>query len=306
MYVQRVGSKWRVFVEKHGHRPSKLCDTKLEAQRWGHAKEIELDALKGSKGKTFAAAVTYYLKTVSPKKAKGSAEWECRRFDAMREYFGDNAPLAKFDTARIGQWRDKRLETVSGSTVQREANLLRNLFTKARDEWKWISADPFKGVELPKHNPARTQLWGWKLIKRVLRAPRAGKTAEVQRAFRIALHTGMRLQEVLTATVVGKVATVKAKGERMPVKVPLARKGAKLLGEPFTVQPNEASTLFSNLCRELMIEDLTFHDSRATALTLLARRVDVMTLARISRHRDIALLHRVYYRETTEDIAARL
>lgn len=305
MYIQKVGEKWRVFVEKHGNRPSKLCDTKLDAQRWGHDKELELDALKGSKGKTLDAAVTYYLRTVSSQKADGAANWERRRFDAMLEHFG-NLPLAKFDSAKIGQWRDKRLETVSGSTVQREANLLRNLFTRARDEWKWIGQDPFQGVKLPEHNPARHQLWPWKLIKRVLRAPRIGKTAEVQRAFRIALHTGMRLQEVLSATVVGKVALVKAKGERLPVKVPLARKGSKLLGEPFTVGSNEASTLFSNLCRELLIEGLTFHDSRGTALTLLARRVDVLTLARISRHKDLKILLATYYRETAEDIAARL
>lgn len=82
---------------------------------------------------------------------------------------------------------------------------------------------------------------------------------------------------------------------------------AKLLaGEKFTVDPNEGSVLFSKLCRQIMIQDLTFHDSRATALTHLAKKVDVMTLARISRHKDINLLHRVYYRETSDSIAARL
>lgn len=33
---------------------------------------------------------------------------------------------------------------------------------------------------------------------------------------------------------------------------------------------------------------------------------DLMTLARISRHRDVSLLLRVYYRETAEAISARL
>jgi integrase len=55
-----------------------------------------------------------------------------------------------------------------------------------------------------------------------------------------------------------------------------------------------------------MIEDLTFHDTRATALTLLSRRMDVMTLARISRHKDINLLFNTYYRERPEEIAARI
>ncbi|MDV7398319.1 hypothetical protein RZS08_43345, partial [Arthrospira platensis SPKY1] len=64
--------------------------------------------------------------------------------------------------------------------------------------------------------------------------------------------------------------------------------------------------LFSKLVKQLMLGDLHFHDARATALTLLARRVDVLTLARISRHKDLSLLMRVYYRDTPEEIAKRL
>jgi integrase len=309
MYIRKVGDKWRVEVEKNGHRPSKLCDSKLEAQKWGHAKEIELDALKGSKGKTFGAAVSYYLKTVSPTKAEGALAWETRRLAAMEAFFGARTALTKIDSAKVGEWRDHRLQTVSGSTVVRESNLLRNLFKLARDEWRWITHEPFRGVRMPKENPSRHQVWRWQQIKRVLRADRTGKTLEAIRAFHIALHTGMRLSEVLAARLDGKVAILpKSKTERTTVKVPLARKGAELLTRyaPFTVGANEASVLFSDLCRDLLIDGLTFHDSRATALTLLSRRVDVMTLARISRHKDLKILLDTYYRETAEQIAARL
>lgn len=55
-----------------------------------------------------------------------------------------------------------------------------------------------------------------------------------------------------------------------------------------------------------MIEDLHFHDSRAEALTRLARKVDVMTLARISGHKDLRVLLETYYRESAADIAKRL
>jgi integrase len=307
-YIRKLGDKWQAQVERHGMRPSASFDTKIEAQTWGRDKEIELDALKGSKGKTFSAATAYYLKTVSPQKVD-AVEWETRRFAAMQAFFGPSKPLAKITSAEIGQWRDKRLETVSGSTVLREANLLRNLFKLAHDEWKWISHEPFKGVKLPDHNPARHQVWTWRLIKRVLRANRQGKTLEVIRAFHIALHTGMRLSEVLAARLDGKVALLpKAKGVKGPVKVPLARKGAKLLAQysPFSVGPNEASTLFSELCRELLIDGLTFHDSRGSALTWLSRRFDVLTLARISRHKDLKILMNTYFRETPEQVAARL
>jgi integrase len=308
MYIRPHKNGHRVEVEKHGIRASHVAKTKREAVAWGLRKQAELDALKGSGGRRLGMAIEHYLKTVSKTKSDGAADWERRRFASMLDFFGD-ALLVEIDSGRIGQWRDHRLQTVSGSTVNREANLLRNLFTLAVDEWRWLERNPFKGVRLPKHNPARHQVWTWKLIKRVLRANRSGKTLQTIHAFRIALHTGMRLSEVLAARLDGRVAVLpKDKTTNAPVKVPLARKGAKLLAQyaPFTVGANEASTLFSGLCAELLIEGLTFHDSRASALTWLSRRVDVMTLARISRHKDLKILLSSYYRESAEQIAARL
>jgi len=55
-----------------------------------------------------------------------------------------------------------------------------------------------------------------------------------------------------------------------------------------------------------LIPDLRFHDARASALTRLARREDVMTLARISGHTDLNQLLKSYYRESASEIAARL
>lgn len=308
-YIRKYRDKWRAEVQRHGIRATHVADTKREAQAWAIRKEQEIDGLKGSKGRTFGWAVGRYLESVSTTKREGAQDWERRRFEAMAEFFGADAKLAEIDSERIGQWRDYRLKTVSGSTVQREANLLRNLFTQAVNEWKCVDRNPFQGVRLPDHAPARKAVWTWRLIKRVLRAKRTGKTLETIRAFHIALHTGMRLSEVLTAKVDGQVALLpKDKTTDGPVKVPLARKGAELLRKygPFTVGPNEASTLFSELCKHLLIDGLTFHDSRASALTWLPRRMDVLTLSRISRHQDLNILMDSYYRETPEQVAARI
>lgn len=315
-YIRKYRDKWQAQVERHGTRVSTLCDSKVEAQRWARDKEIELDALKGSKGKTFGAAVAYYLKTVSTTKVD-AVEWERRRFATMEAFFGPSKPLAKIGSAVIGQWRDERLKTVSGSTVLREANLLRNLFKLARNEWKWISHEPFQGVRMPDEADDREHVWRWQQIRRVLRYCQQGgpKQQEVGRAFHIALRTAMRLAEVLSAELSGNVAILrrtKTTTPGKPVKVPLTRHGIRLLsGPPFTVGANEASVLFSQVCqacgvRERGKDGATFHDARATALTLLARKVDVLTLSRISRHRDINILQRKYYRESAEEIAARL
>lgn len=305
-YIRKFRDKWRAEVERHGIRRSHVADTKREAQAWALRTEADLDALKRSGGRSFGETVARYLETVSVHKRDPG--WERRRLDAALMHFGATAKLSEIDSDRVARWRDARLKTVSGSTVQREANLLRHVFTIAVEEWRWLDRNPFKGVRLPAHNPPRHQTWTWPLIRRVLRAPRTGKTAEMQRAFRIALHTGLRLSEVLTgqydaARHVVLLERTKTGGR---VEVPTVRRARRWLPWIGTVGPSEGSVLFGNLCRELLIEGLTFHDARASALTWLSRRVDVMTLARISRHKDLRILMDSYYRETAAQIAARL
>ena len=45
-----------------------------------------------------------------------------------------------------------------------------------------------------------------------------------------------------------------------------------------------------------------FHDSRHDAITRLAKKLDVLTFARMVRHRDIRLLM-IYYNKSAADIA---
>lgn len=311
-HIRKYRGKWRAEVQRHGQRATHVVDTKREAQAWALRKEAELDAGARAGGHVLSAAVSHYLRTVSGEKREGAVDWERRRFETMLEHFGHGARIGTITSEAIGRWRDKRLETVSGSTVQREANLLRHLLSLACDEWRWVDRNPFKGVRLPKENQARHQLWHWEQIRRVLRAGQrsGGKIREVTQAFHIALRTAMRLSEALAAPAcfdpARRVVTLRTKTQ-MRAEIPVGRVACRLLRRPpFTVGPNEASTLFSKLTKSLMIEDLTFHDARATALTLLAKKVDVMVLARISQHKDINLLHRVYYRERADAIALKI
>lgn len=308
-YIHKHGDRWRVQINKQGLRKTRVFDTKREAQSW--ALEMEVTAKERATGwRTFDEAAKEYIKRVAPNKA--GQPWEIRRIQGFVSHFGLK-PLGEIDAPDISRWRDTRLQSVTASTVVREANLLRHIFSVARDEWRWMDNNPFRGVKLPSENPPRKARWTWPLIKRVLRAGRrsGGKIQEVTEAFHIALRTGMRLQEALAAPAhfnpKRRVVTVKTKTAPHGEDIPIGRIAAKLLDRPpFLVGPNEASTLFRKLTKSLMIDGLTFHDSRGTALTLLSKKVDVMTLARVSRHKDIGLLHRVYYRDTSEEIAQRL
>lgn len=317
-YIQKLktSGKWQAQIQRNGKRASKSFETKREAQAWAMAQEATAKKIKEGGGYTFGDAVDKYLLEVSSK--KDGAKWEKLRLEAMRGYFGTDTPLADIDTPQVASWRDWRLsgdEThrpVTGSTVYREGNLLRGMFNAAKDEWKWMRHEPFAGARMPAENQPRQTVWGWRQIKRVLRAPRSGKTAEMQDAFHIALRTAMRLGEVLAApqrfnavTSVVTLENVQGARKTEPIsRIPIGRVAAKLLVRPaFEVDANEGSVLFSKLCKQLLITGLTFHDTRATALTHLAKKVDVMTLAKISRHKDLNLLMNTYYRPTASDIS---
>lgn len=307
-YIRQLpNGKWRAEVERNGKRASKTADTKRAVQAWALEQEGAAKAI-GAGWRTFGAACEDYVSKVSSTKA--DPDWEQRRINTFVAHFGANTPIGALTKKDIAAWRDHRLATVSGSTVNREVNLLRNIFSVAIHDWEWITVNPFTGVKLPDSNDARNTLWPWQLIKRVLRAERTGKTREMQAAFHIALRSGMRLQEALGAPAnydpKRRVVTLKTKTEAK-AQIPIGRIAHKLLQRPpFVVEPNEGSTLFSKLCRELLIEGLTFHDARATALTHLSRKVDVMTLGKIARIKDISLLQRVYYRERPDQIAMRI
>jgi site-specific recombinase XerD len=309
-YIGKFRDGWRAQIQRDGVRESKTFKTKRLAQAWVVQQEAR-ETL--SKSYTLQDAITKYLETVSIHK-RDAVEWEGRRFGAMLEHFG-NVPLDSITSADISAWRSKRMETVSGSTVLRESGLYRNLLRVAMLEWQWITSNPYLGVRLPKSNNPRVQVWRWQQIKRVLRAGQrvGGKTLEVTQAFHIALRTGMRLKEAIEAPtgfdrqrrVVQLSSTKTAKNGET---VPLTKQAYRLMLtiKPFTVSDARASMLFCHLCNNLLIKDLQFRDARATALTLMARRMDVLTLARISRHKDLRLLISTYYRETPEDISKRL
>jgi integrase len=94
--------------------------------------------------------------------------------------------------------------------------------------------------------------------------------------------------------------------------VPLSKEAVRLLNlldnkKRTVFDSNQASsgTIFRRCLALAGIEGLTFHDTRHEALTRLARKLDVLDLARMVGHRDPRSLM-IYYNATAEEIALRL
>jgi integrase len=327
-YITKHKGRWRAQIERAGVRKSAVFDTKAAAADWAATEEAALLAVKRGAypRKSLSAAIERYVAEVSSRK-RGERH-EALRLAALERDFPHLAAmqLNDIDTPHMAAWRDARLKVVSAGSVQRDINLLSNLFTVARDEWRWCGKSPFTGMRRPGNNPARTRRVLPREVKRLCRwlGYRTGrvhtKQQEVALAFLVGLRTGMRAGEVLslsdaTVSLQRRVASVAHKTQHItgkPRDVPLSRQAVRLLsqvagrGKFFSVGSASLDALFRKARDALLLSDLHFHDSRAEALTRLARKVDVMTLARISGHKDLRTLMDVYYREAASDIAARM
>ena len=88
-------------------------------------------------------------------------------------------------------------------------------------------------------------------------------------------------------------------------RVPLSSKALELWQGGFKLTPRQLDVHWRKLNKSAGIKDLHFHDTRHTAITNLARKLNVLELARMVGHKDLQLLQ-VYYNESAEEIAKKL
>lgn len=305
MYLRKVGDRWKAEIEKQGVRRAKTFRTKAEARQWGERMEEQIVTRGEDVSFEVAIEKLYEDRWSQNRLLAFAAEVKATR---LRDVLPSD----------VAEWRKRRSKEVAPSTIRRDANLYKVFFKRAKSEYSWVDVNPFDGVQMPTGGAPRHQRWHWTQIRRIVRnlgyrtgQPPENKSQQVAYAFLIALRTAMRASEVLTAelldtvAVLGKTKTTK-QGEQ--VKVPLRPAGIRLmkLAGKFTLTAQGMDALFRKAKHRCMIDGLTFHDSRGTALTMLARKVDILTLQRISRHKSMQMLSDVYYRETPEEISRRL
>ncbi len=285
-------------------------------------------------GRTVDDALRRYETEVS--KHKAGYQWEVLRLNAFgRKVIGgvklSDMLLADVTSDTLGRWRDLRLtvDKVTGSTVNRELNLISNVFTKAAKEWKWIAESPTTNVRRPKEGESRDRLATDDEIERICFAlgfdyggtetATETKSQVVAVMLLFAIETAMRSGEICKlepAWVKGAVAHLPASVTKNGTKcdVPLTKRALQLLkclappaegATLFGIEPDSRDALFRKAMKRAQVEGLTFHDSRHLAITRLSKKLDILALARMVGHRDLRQLQ-VYYNESAADMAARL
>jgi len=324
---QKAG--WRVQISVKGNRDSSTFATKAEAQAWAVEREAQMRRMSSTginTEKTLEEAFTRYAEEVSVRKT--GAAWESKRLIAIagHEVGGvrlGGMRLCDVDASTIAGWRDMRLETVAGSTINRDLALLSHVFATARKEWKWLAESPTTDVRRPQNPESRDRRITENEIAQLCQVlgfddgPVVTKNQAVAVAMLFAIETAMRAGEICGLTendVSGRSAMLQKTKNGTRRAVALSKRAVDLLellptvaaGEPlFGLTSASLDALFRKARNKTLIDDLTFHDTRHEAITRLAAKLNVLDLARMVGHRDLKMLQ-VYYNASAEDIAMRL
>lgn len=314
-----------------GVRKSATRPTKREAQNWATEEEARIRSVHSSgidDSKTVNDAFDRYKKDVSPQK-KGTFR-ERTRLDYLSKIsinginqLGDMR-LSVVSSDFFAQWRDFRINTEkkANGSVTRDLWLISSVFKYAVKEWKWCKTNPLQDVKKPSEAPPRDRRISQDEIDRIcttlgFNGIVTTKLHRVAVAFLFAIETAMRAGEIVGLKwkdITKSVATLHNTKNGTSRRVPLSTEAQELLALLHSNGPE-------SLCFELTtssldvnfrqardradIQGLRFHDTRHEAITRLAKRIDVLDLARMVGHRDIRMLQ-IYYNETAEEIAEKL
>ena len=296
---------------------------KAQADAWEHEKKQELK-YGLAPNKTVAEAFERYRDEVSP--TKRGAKWEYIRLNAfLKNITWAQEPIANITVPMVAQWRDDRLKKVQAPSVRREMGLLTSVFEIARREWQWIKTNPCRDVKRPPSNPHRTRRVSQDEIDRICFAlgysqdePVETKSAQAAVAFLFALETAMRLGEILglsreNVDLRRRVALLPKTKNGHARQVPLTQEACRLLQQLpeqderwFDLNVARCDALFRKYVRRSGVENLHFHDARKEATARLAKKLDVMDLAKVTGHRDLKMLLECYYHPSPEEIAEKL
>lgn len=315
--LQKRGKSWRAIIRSCTPTLSKTFATKAEAAAWAVAREAEIlsDKSVGIPNKTFGQLLSRYMDEVTPNK-RGAREETIRIQRFLRDPLS-KINLRELDTSHFANWRDRRLKTVSAATVLRERNTLSNACKRAVEEWRWLPRHPMKGVVWPEKPAARDKRITSETLDR-LRYTFGQNidqiTGRVGLAFEFAIETGMRAAEIARITKDSVMLSkrycnvVDGKTKAASRDVPLSSRAIEILNMVncnFNLTPQQIDVHFRKARDKAMVPDIHFHDSRHEAVTRLARKWNILELARAIGHKDLRQLQ-VYYNETAEELAKKL
>ncbi|WP_151706811.1 site-specific integrase [Acinetobacter sp. TUM15064] len=340
IYKQKNGT-WRVDLVAYGQRKSKVLHSRAEAKRWSEVEERELFlnystqvALQRKTIVTVSEALTRYADEVSF--YKKTAKKEIQRIKYFQNHLPNvDWPLMDYRTEFLKQWEDqvmkRSIRPLKASSVLRDYSTLSAFFNWCRKDKGWIDFNPVENLRKPKkpaHRERRTELEELQAILAALKyvpgtVPET-KMQEVGLIWLIAMATGMRSGEIVNRPISEvfldrKYILLPDTKNGTSRKVPLDTFALHLWNLALQIKRNKSNRVFTvdNASRDTLFRkarksaglefaDITFHDSRHEAASLMARRIkNALTLCKIFGWKDPKQAL-TYYNPTNDEIIEEL
>lgn len=320
--IRQRNERWQAIIKRKGYPTlSKSFDLRKDAEKWARQEERSLDTgmwqdRTEAQQTTLDDLLDRYAKEVSITK-RGYKQDVLRTVVIRRSALAKYSPVA-ITGKMIADYRDTRLKSVSGSTVNRELALLSHLFTVAMREWGIaLHSNPVSLVRKPANNNARDRVLSDAQRQALIASCGQCQNPWIKPVVIFALETATRRGEILSLTwrnvdLERKVAKVTGKtGNRT---IPLSPECVSMLmdlprsldGKVFPVTVETLKQAYARAVTRAGIQDFTFHDLRHDALTRLAKLgLSILELRAISGHTTANMLQR-YVSIDAGDLANKL
>jgi integrase len=327
---------WQARVRRKGYPAvSRTFSSEKDAQQWVTEREAEMSRgvfVDTSKARehTLADVIGMYVEKETPKKkGKDSEDWRLKAMarDRMAQY-----AVAHLTPAVIANYRDRRLSgmdsgrPVTGSTVNRELNLLHHVLEIARKDWGiGTVTNPVSDVRRPKSSPPRDRRLEPAEELALLAAASEARSWYLRPVVELAIETAMRQSEIVglvweQINLEDQVAYLKSGSTKNDEQrgVPLSKRAVEILrglpsyaerkGPVFPGVTAEAvKRAFIRLKKRIGLDDFTFHDTRHEATSRLVEK-DVFSeteIMSITGHKTSAMMRR-YTHLRAKDLARKL
>ncbi len=316
---RRTNGTYRARIRRNGAPDlSRTFNEEADALSWGAETEAAIRAGRLQEHRhrqtTLRELLGAYAERVTPSK-KGEAQ-ELTRIAALQRNRIAAFSLENLTRQVFREYRDQRLKTVSGSTVNRELALLSVVLKWAQAELD-APVDPHMLDNLKQsENGARERRLEAGEFERL----QAAAPAWLRAFIALAVETCMRRSELARldwcdTDLHRRIATLRKTKNGSGRRVPLSSAAVRVLesmprpiagGRVFEQDANAITHAFIACCKSAGIEGLRLHDLRAEGVSrLFERGLDVASVKAVSGHKSGIFLR--YCRAgDTEALAQRL
>ena len=333
--IRKRGGKYQARIQRLGFpQQSKTFDNRNDAERWARSVERQIDlgafAPQPASNLRLSDLLARYRTEVTP--SKRGSELEAIRLAAMERREIAQCLVSNLSAMDVARYRDARLKSVVGATVNRDLDDLSAVLNHARREWGIKIDNPIQAIRRPSRGRSRTRLLGADEEVHLMEAvsvsarDKGGRFTEATRnpwlkpLIQLAILTAMRRGELLAlqwrhVDLEGRIAFLPSTKNGDSRLVPLSTQAVDVLRglpraigqeEVFATSAMALRRAFERACKRAGIEDLHFHDLRHTAATRLSEKLpNVIELAAVTGHRDLKMLQR-YYHPRAQDLAKKL